>query len=278
MHILFFYFSGTGNTEWVARNLARCFRSFGHTTAAFSCESLQNEYLEPELSDMVGLLFPVHSSYPPKIVRDLIRRMPPVINQPLFAITTSAYMAGDTAWKAVQPLKNIGYDPVMVDNVIMPNNYYLPPFDLLPVTPPEKISPVLRRASRQINRIAIRIHKAHRCLRGRGPFSRLLGIQQRWACRTFESWMNTGLDADDTCTQCGWCVAHCPVNNIQMDTDGVIFSDQCIRCMRCYSFCPVQAIQMKPETRNLKRYRRYAGPEQRPFPSGGEFIPGKKSP
>ncbi|NQT26672.1 4Fe-4S binding protein [candidate division KSB1 bacterium] len=267
MQILIYYFSGTGNTEWVARKLARRFHTFGHTTIVLSCESLYEEYLEPELSDMVGLLFPVHSSYPPKIFRDLIRRLPPVINQPLFAITTSGYMAGDTAWKAVQPLKAIGYDPVVLENVIMPNNYHSPPMNIRPVTLPAKIPKILNRAAKQIDQIAIRIQKTQRRLRGKELFNRFLGMQQRWSFRTFESRVNQGFHADGSCTQCGWCVKYCPFKNIQLSKDRVLFLDRCILCMRCYSFCPVNAIQIIHLSKNGKPTRRYSGPENRPFPN-----------
>ena len=65
MHFVLYYFSGTGNTEWVARKLARRFHTFGHTARTVSCETIRDAYFEPELSDMIGLLFPVHASCPP---------------------------------------------------------------------------------------------------------------------------------------------------------------------------------------------------------------------
>ena len=266
MHFVIYFFSGTGNTEWVARKLARRLHTFGHTCMTLSCESLCDEYLEPELSDIVGLLFPVHGCRPPKAFRDLIRRLPPVANQPLFAITTSGHMPGDTAWKTVVPLKAIGYDPVVTDNVIMPNNFYCPPLANVPVTIPRKAPKILERASRRIDEIAIRIQKAQRRLAGSGPLSRILGIKQRSLYRIMRSRLDQGMHVDGSCNQCSWCVDHCPVANIQLSRDRVKFLNQCIHCMRCYSFCPENAIHLIQLCRKDKLQSRYNGPEQKPYP------------
>ena len=47
---------------------------------------------------------------------------------------------------------------------------------------------------------------------------------------------------NDSCVNCGACVAECPVNAIsQGDTQFVIDADTCIDCGNCANVCPVGA-------------------------------------
>ena len=90
---------------------------------------------------------------------------------------------------------------------------------------------------------------------------------QRCMAESFESWVFQGFYANGECTGCGWCVRHCPVHNIERTDGGASFGDECTLCMRCYSFCPAQAIQSTEKTRDVRKYRRYQGPEGRTYSS-----------
>ncbi|MGI6120571.1 MAG: 4Fe-4S binding protein [Desulfosporosinus sp.] len=50
---------------------------------------------------------------------------------------------------------------------------------------------------------------------------------------------------DPSCLGCGWCSAHCPVNNIEILDNKPIFKDRCIMCFRCVYGCPANAIKSK---------------------------------
>ncbi len=261
MEITLYYFSGTGNTAWMVQQLEAALIARGDELTAVSCECIDVDSTPPVTGDMLGLAFPTASSYAPPVFQDFMDRLPHVNALPLFVITTAGYVSGDTAWYAVNPLRSRGYKPFLLANVRMPNNFYIPPMDFLPVTPPSRIPRRLERARRKIEQLAQLIHTQTPHVEGTGLFGRLLGIQQRWSVDTFEKRLFKPFFADETCLQCGWCVEHCPVDSITMGEDGVQFDERCILCMRCYSFCPVQAIQATEKTRNERKYRRYTGPE-----------------
>jgi ferredoxin len=48
---------------------------------------------------------------------------------------------------------------------------------------------------------------------------------------------------DSTCTGCGLCSGHCPVNNIEIKDRKPVFNDRCIMCFRCIYDCPSNAIK-----------------------------------
>lgn len=266
MRILLYYFSGTGNTAWVTQRVSEAVARFGHAVTLASCETTAAGDLHRAEFEMLGLAFPVHSSYAPRPFRAALQELPPGRDCPLFVITTAGYMAGDTAWYAAQSVKSKGYRPFLLANVLMGNNFYIPPMDLLKVTPPERQPRKLEKARRKIEKLARMIAQRHRHIEGADPVGRLLGISQRWSYARYGHQVFAPFFADDACTRCGWCVRHCPVSNIRESSDGIVFGDACFLCMRCYNFCPVQAIQATDKTRNREKYRRYAGPEGKPYP------------
>jgi Pyruvate/2-oxoacid:ferredoxin oxidoreductase delta subunit/flavodoxin len=261
MEITLYYFSGTGNTAWMVQQLEAALTAHGDKVTAVSCECVDADSVPLVKVDMLGLAFPTASSYAPSVFQAFMDRLPDVDGLPLFALTTAGYVSGDTAWYTVKPLRSRGYEPFLLANVRMPNNFYIPPMDFLPVTPPSRIPRRLERARQKIEQLADLIHTQTPHVEGAGLFGRLLGIQQRWSVGTFEQRLFKPFFADETCIECGWCVVHYPVDNITMDEDGVQFDERCILCMRCYSFCPEHAIQATEKTRNVRKYRRYAGPE-----------------
>ncbi|MCP4539638.1 MAG: 4Fe-4S dicluster domain-containing protein [Chloroflexi bacterium] len=264
MKVNIYYFSGTGNTAWMAHRLAERLTELSNDVVAMSCEDISASTVDPTSCDVMGIAFPVYSSFAPIVVRDFLEEIPPGEGRPLFAVTTAGYMAGDTAWYAVKPLQDKGYEPFLLGNVVMGNNFYIPPMDFLPVTLPEKMPRKLEKANRKIANLAELVHQRKSRVEGADPFGRLLGIGQRWGMK-FESLVFKDFFSDENCTQCGWCVRHCPVNNIEMNGAGAKFLGDCMLCLRCYSFCPGQAIQVTEKTKNTEKYRRYQGPEGKPY-------------
>ncbi len=259
------YFSGTGNTAWVTQRLVEQLRVRGDVVTAFSCEETPAAQLDVAAWDGLGIAFPVHSSFAPSVFRDYLEQLP-AADKLLFAVTTAGYWAGDTAWYAAQSLARRGYRLFLCANVLMPNNFFIPKMDFLPVTPPERVPRFLERATRRVAQLAARIHAQERHIEGAGIIGRLGGALQRWGYSNFEPKMLARFSADETCTGCGWCVRHCPTQSWELRDYKAHFLDLCIFCMRCYNFCPVQAIQATEKTRNLKKYRRYQGPEGKRYP------------
>jgi len=266
MKIIIAYFSGTGNTAWVAQCLAEHLEGLGDTVRAVSCEDVPAAHVNPAEWDMLGLAFPVHASFAPRVFREYVQELASGEGTPLFAVTSAGYWAGDTAWYAAKSLAEKGYRLFLYGNVLMPNNFSIPRVDVLPVTPPDKVGAYLEKARKKIAVLAKRIHQREPYREGTGVFGRLGGVFQRWGFEAFEAAMLAEFSTDASCTRCGWCVRNCPVENIAMGEEGIRFLGECMYCMRCYSFCPERAIQATEKTKREK-YRRYQGPEGVRYPA-----------
>jgi ferredoxin/flavodoxin len=263
--IAIYYFSGTGNTTWVVRRLVDRLNELGDEVVATSCERVAPSDVDPTACDVMGIAFPVYASFAPTLIRDFIAQLP-AADKPLFVVTTAGFAAGDTAWYAAKPLRDRGYEPFVLANVIVANNLRLPVLSPLPIPSLEEMVHKLERASGKVGRLAGWIHRREHHVEGVSFWGRLLGVIQRLSVQPFEALAFKGFFADETCTRCGWCVRYCPAHNIEMTDEGVDFLDRCMLCMRCYSFCPSQAIQSTEKTRNVQKYPRYGGPEGKPYP------------
>lgn len=256
MEINICYFSGTGNTAWVVRELVRRLTGLGDRAQAFSCEEIAPRDERLRGGDVLGIAFPVHASWAPGNFRAFLAELPPGDGLPLFALACAGYAGGDAAWYAARPLAARGYAPFLYANVFMPNNL------LYPVPRPEQVQRIVDKAGRKVARLATYIHERRRHVEGVHPGGWLMGLLQRPLAGPVERWMRRRLFADETCTRCGQCAEQCPVDNIELAGDEVVFRDDCVLCMRCFHQCPQGAIQWTNLTQNESVFRRYPGPNE----------------
>lgn len=60
--------------------------------------------------------------------------------------------------------------------------------------------------------------------------------------------------ADQTCTGCGKCVKVCPLNNVTMKNKKPVWEKHCTHCMACICYCPAEAIEYGRKSVGKSRY------------------------
>jgi ferredoxin len=63
-----------------------------------------------------------------------------------------------------------------------------------------------------------------------------------------------GFNVNENCIGCGQCSSVCPVGNIKMKNSKPTFLHHCEQCMACIQWCPKQAINYKDKTQDRSRY------------------------
>ena len=58
----------------------------------------------------------------------------------------------------------------------------------------------------------------------------------------------------DACIGCGKCVQLCPLNNIRLDKDKPVWGSNCTHCMACICYCPKEAIEYGKRSVGKPRY------------------------
>lgn len=251
---MIFYFSGTGNTRWVAQEMAR----LTSDEAVAIPHYMRHPELHPlDLSRPMALCFPVYGWDVPAIVRDFITALereldayPPY----LYYICTMGDDIGRTADRLEGYAAQYGWRFDAGFSVVMPDTYVcLPTFDL---DPDEERDAKLAAAPRQLADIAETVRERRRgifqLLRGAHPWVKTYVLG-----RLFHRIMMTDrrFHTSDECTACGRCEAVCPVENITMQKGRPTWLGHCQMCLACYHACPHHAIEWGSMTRNKGQYK-----------------------
>ncbi|MBN2879353.1 MAG: EFR1 family ferrodoxin [Clostridia bacterium] len=247
-----FYFSGTGNTKWIAEKLSQTLNSNMHTADCYTIEK-QNEELTALInlalkqSDYIGFAFPLHGADAPRVMKEFFAMFVSIAaklrqtSAKLMFLNTFGYVNGMGYFRAKKMLKKCGMPIDYYINFRLPNNSESKNYKLLGNNMPEKIKGA---ALSKIDRLVRALEKGRKNIQGIGPHL-LPGIVIRklLAEKIKESYNNFIIDAS-LCTKCMMCVKNCPTQSIEYSKDSFAFKSACDVCWRCIAMCPTGAISM----------------------------------
>lgn len=247
MKTVIYYFSGTGNSLFVARELGS---SLGGAELVHMASALRGGV--PADADRIGLVFPVYMWGLPLIAARFAEKLSGLSGKYIFAVSTMGGSAGLTLQQLDGILRRGGARLSCGFNVKMPGNY----IPMKGAQPSAEVSSIIDGARSRVKEIARLIASGADGIVERGPwYSRLLSS----AVYAIGSAKINGMDgkfaADSKCTSCGLCAKICPVENIVMKDGRPCWQHRCEQCMACIQWCPVSAIQYGRATEGRVRYR-----------------------
>lgn len=65
---------------------------------------------------------------------------------------------------------------------------------------------------------------------------------------------DSGFTVSDACISCGKCAVRCPLNNIDMRAGKPVWKGTCTHCMACIGGCPAEAIEYKSRSKGQHRH------------------------
>ncbi len=250
---MIYYFSGTGNSKWVAGQLAERLGD----KVLFIPEMLKTSDPEAlrkscEGAGQIGLVFPIYAWGVPPIVMDFARILQrldgagtPADAPFRFAVAT----CGEDAGKALRRLSLV-FPWNSAYSVVMPNNCVV----LMDVDTPEKAADYVEAARERVPQIADHIkarqseYDVHE-----GPRA---GLRSSVVNPLFTKHMLTpkGFSVEDSCNGCGLCERNCPTGCIKLENGRPVWNGNCLMCMSCICRCPQKAIQHGGDTKKRGRY------------------------
>ena len=239
---MIFYFSGTGNTKWMAQQLAQATGE----QLLYIPDELRKGKLQYTLQEgeRLGFCFPTHGWQPPRIVRTFIRNasfiLPP--SSYVYAATT----CGDNMGHAMRILDKErgkkGMKTVARFAVVMPESNVC--FSFLHLDTPEKVQQKKTAAQKTVAHISEVVKNrqvgVEELVKGAIPYTYTYvigGYYNKHLITDKHFWVD-----EEACIQCGLCAKLCPVDDIEGLPPHWKHDGSCTNCLACYHHCPQHAI------------------------------------
>ncbi len=226
------YFSGTGNSKYVAQRIAE----------AIGDRSESIEGLNPDITltdgEVFGIVTPTHWWELPFLTRQFLERLTLVGADYTFLVATYGTTPGCCGEDARRILKRRGIRLSASFGVRMPDTW-TPMFDLTDIA---KVSRINEESEKYIDHAIERIQQR---VSGNHTSPRLPYVFRIFTDPLLNSERRTkNFYVEEQCIGCGLCARKCPVQAIEIrDKKPVWVKKECALCFRCLHHCPKFAIQ-----------------------------------
>lgn len=252
-----YYFSGTGNSLHVARELKR---RIPETTLVPVVSALRTGRLQSD-ADTVGIVFPIHAFNLPLLVKRFLEQVDLGSASYLFAVTTR--LCSHKTFSDIDRLlakQNRSLDASFC--VEMPCTY----IPIFKIPSQEEITEMEVAVQRDLDAIQAAVINRRTSLAKDDALVYLLGHLlyppiTAWYRKVRFPDMARSFYVSSECAGCGTCERVCLSGKVQLVDGKPAWSDavECTYCFACLHFCPAQAVQMK--NRKTTQRARYHHPE-----------------
>lgn len=241
------FFSGTGNSEYVARRIADAIHD--------DCMNLFDRLKDNDVSQMNSskpwvVVSPTYAWQLPRIVSKWLARAVLTGNRRIYFVLTCGSETGNAGSRLKELCKLRDMEYMGCAGVVMPENY------IAMFSAPEKDEAlmIIDRAEKVIDDISFKI----------GTGKRLVGQKVTPADILKSTVLNPvfyplfvhagRFSADDRCTGCGLCARQCVTKNIIIKDGRPVWGRKCTHCMSCICRCPEEAVEYGKKSKGQPRY------------------------
>lgn len=244
---MIFYFSGTGNSQLVAKQIAQAVGDELVSINHFLREGKTNTFHSER---PLVFVTPTYAWRMPRAVEQWIRKTHFENSQDAYFVLTCGDGCGNAAASAMKlctekKLRFCGLAPV-----IMPENYVA-----MFATPSEsQCRDIVEKARPHVASLAEKIQKGERFpavpVFFTGKLQSGLINSVYYPCIVHDK----GFSVSNSCVSCGKCAKRCPLGNIHMTDGKPAWKGNCTHCMACISGCPTVAIEYKSKSKGQHRH------------------------
>lgn len=246
---MIFYFSGTGNSRWVAERLGELLGESVYSIA----DMLVREDTFTASEDRLGLVFPVYSWGPPAVVLEFIANLYSVCTPKyIFFVCTCGDDTGKTPELICRAFAKKGWQCNAGFSIIMPNTYIsLPGFDVDSLQVAQK---KLKESENRVKEIVEKLSRREQimdCHEGALPWMKTYIVRPLFTHFLMSA---KPFRVSDACISCGKCEKVCPLHNVCLVDGKPEWGNHCAMCLACYHHCPKHAIDYAGLTRKKGQY------------------------
>ncbi|QIB68536.1 flavodoxin [Aminipila butyrica] len=241
------YFSGTGNSQFVAIQLAEIIKD-----EVVSINSYLKNGKRGSFQSEKPLVFvaPTYSWRMPKVVEQWILAADFQGNRNTYFILTCGDSCGNAAVYAEKLCVKKGLQFCGLSPVLMPENYLA----MFPTPSEAECLRIVEKSKPCVAALAGQIQSAE-------PFNPLSvsfagklesGPVNPLFYRFFVQ--DKGFTVSDDCISCKKCAQRCPLNNVELKSGKPVWKGHCTHCMACIGGCPTKAIEYKSKSKGQHRH------------------------
>lgn len=241
---MIYYFSGTGNSEWVAKEIAKNISD--EAVNIIDIIRSGKESLKVSKNETLGIVFPIYAWAVPEVIESFLK----ILNLEDGAYTYAIGTCGEEAGLALKKLSKV----IKLNScysIVMPNNYIIGSDMDSDIDISKKIEDAKDKILEICNDIKERKNK-YDVFEGNISFFKaniVAPVFNKFGRDTKSFWV------EDSCIGCGICQENCPTGCIKLnDNKKPLWNGNCYQCLSCINRCPKQSIQYGNKTKNRSRY------------------------
>ncbi|MFH1223226.1 MAG: EFR1 family ferrodoxin [Pseudomonadota bacterium] len=239
----FYYFSGTGNTLLVAREMKKLFDKHGIQTRLLAIEKEAPRNIDKDASIILAFPVAVFTTYP--LVMKFIKGMPQSEGAKVFMVDTMGGASLGIRSYIGGLLRSKGYRTMAARQIVMPDNFWPSPEKDL------KNPAIINKAMNVAQKYAKDIIDGKTNWGVFPVLPSLIYITSQLLFKT-KGFRTAVKFTQSKCVKCGLCAKLCPIKNIVL-REYPVFDSRCELCMRCIAYCPKGAIYRRGEGEHVYR-------------------------
>ena len=241
------YFSGTGNSNYVAKRIAD---ALGDALVNLNDRIKASDTSSVETGERVIIVTPTYAWRIPRVVRDWLRKTElRGAKQAWFVMTCGSEIGNADKYNCDLCVEK-GLVCMGTAQIVMPENYIA----MFSTPQADEARQIVAKAEPSIDRAIAAIQRNQPFAPTRNNlYDRFMsGPVNPIFYKCFVK--ANAFTASSACIGCGQCVKRCPMNNVTLKDGKPSWGKNCTHCMACICYCPVSAIEYGKKSVGQPRY------------------------
>ena len=241
------YFSGTGNSKYVAQRMAE---ALNQSPLSMNDRIRSHDTSPVETDERLVIVTPTYAWRIPRVVSEWLGKTELTGAERIWFVMDCGSEIGNAAGynRQLAAQKQLQY--MGTAQIIMPENYIA----MFNAPRKEQAKSIVEQAEPELQKVLTRLKAGQQFPAPReNLYDRFMSgpvnpVFYRFFVKADAFW------ATEACIGCGKCVELCPLNNIHLENGKPVWGKNCTHCMACICYCPKEAIEYGKKSRGKPRY------------------------